>query len=295
MTQFRGIYPALVTPSRADGSVDVAALEALVDYLLHKGIDGLYIGGTTGEGIYMSAADRQVLAETVLRQVKGRIPVIVHVAALAFSEAVALARHAADHGADGFASIIPPMYTSLPAVSAYYHGLAAAVPGLPFFSYILNPALDAVQMMAAIRDIPNLHGVKYTGSNMYEMRVIMDMNAGQWITFSGMDEQAAYAVMMGVDGCIGSTLNYMPGAYRAIMDAVGRGDLSAAQTLQLQVNRVTQALISVGFPGGLRATLRRIGLDCGDPRLPGLPLSADAQAALYRALDMTDFAQLIAL
>jgi len=87
MTTFKGIYPALVTPSDAAGGVSVPALEALVDYLLAKNIDGLYIGGTTGEGIYMSVPDRQLLAEVVLKRVNGRIPVIVHVAAVAFADA----------------------------------------------------------------------------------------------------------------------------------------------------------------------------------------------------------------
>ncbi|MBN8595987.1 MAG: dihydrodipicolinate synthase family protein [Anaerolineae bacterium] len=296
MTTFKGIYPALVTPSDAAGGVSVPALEALVDYLLAKNIDGLYIGGTTGEGIYMSVPDRQLLAEVVLKRVNGRIPVIVHVAAVAFADAQALARHAAAHGAQGFASIMPPMYNSAASVIAYYQALAASVPELPFFSYILNPHIDPVTVMRALQQsVPNLIGAKYTGPNMYEMRQIMDLNDGKWVVFAGMDEQCVYGAMMGVDGAIGSTLNFMPGAYRAIQQAVARGDMSAAQSMQLRANRVTAAMIEVGFNGALREVLRLIGIECGDPRLPGLPLSADAKAALRRNLEATDFAELVAL
>lgn len=296
MTTFKGIYPALVTPSDAAGGVSVPALEALVDYLLAKNIDGLYIGGTTGEGIYMSVPDRQLLAEVVLKRVNGRIPVIVHVADVAFADAQALARHAAAHGAQGFASIMPPMYNSAASVIAYYQALAASVPELPFFSYILNPHIDPVTVMRALQQsVPNLIGAKYTGPNMYEMRQIMDLNDGKWVVFAGMDEQCVYGAMMGVDGAIGSTLNFMPGAYRAIQQAVARGDMSAAQSMQLRANRVTAAMIEVGFNGALREVLRLIGIECGDPRLPGLPLSADAKAALRRNLEATDFAELVAL
>ncbi len=296
MTTFKGIYPALVTPSDAAGGVSVPALEALVDHLLAKNTDGLYIGGTTGEGIYMSVPDRQLLAEVVLKRVNGRIPVIVHVAAVAFADAQTLARHAAAHGAQGFASIMPPMYNSAASVIAYYQALAASAPELPFFSYILNPHIDPVTVMRALQQsVPNLIGAKYTGPNMYEMRQIMDLNDGKWVVFAGMDEQCVYGAMMGVDGAIGSTLNFMPGAYRAIQQAVARGDMSAAQSMQLRANRVTAAMIEVGFNGALREVLRLIGIECGDPRLPGLPLSAEAKAALRRNLEATDFAELVAL
>jgi N-acetylneuraminate lyase len=295
MTVFRGVYPALLTPSDGNGGVNVPVLEALVDYLIDKRVDGLYIGGTTGEGIFMSAAERQLMAETVLRRVNGRIPVIVHVGAVAAADATSLARHAAEHGASAFASIMPPLYASASSVVAYYRTLAASVPDLPFFCYILNPHINPVKVMRELMSVPNLIGAKYTGPNMFEMRQIMDMNEGRWITFSGMDEQCVYAAMMGVHGCIGSTLNFMPGVYRAILDAVKAGDPASAQSMQLRANRVTAAMTDVGFTSALRLVLEMIGFDCGEPRLPALPLSDSARDSLRRALEATDFTELVAM
>jgi N-acetylneuraminate lyase len=181
-------------------------------------------------------------------------------------------------------------------VVAYYQALAACAPDLPFFSYILSPHIDPITVMRALKqNVPNLIGAKYTGPNMYEMRQIMDLNDGKWVVFSGMDEQCVYGAMMGVDGAIGSTLNFMPGAYRAIQQAVARGDMNAAQSMQLRANRITAALIEVGFNGALREVLRMIGIECGEPRLPSLPLTAEAKAALRRSLQATDFAELVAL
>lgn len=296
MTVFTGIYPALVTPSDARGGVNVPALERLVDYLLHKQVDGLYIGGTTGEGIFMSVADRQLMAETVLRQVNRRIPVIVHVGAVASGDAFTLAQHAQAHGAAGFASIMPPLYNSPASVIAYYKAVAAAAPGLPFFSYILNPNVNPVIVMRGLMDVPNLIGAKYTGPNMFEMRQIMDMNEGRWVIFSGMDEQFAYATMMGVNGGIGSTLNIMPGVYRAIRGAILAGDLATAQSLQLRANAVTAAMIEADFNGALRLVLEMLlGVDCGEPRLPSLPLPESSKTALRRALDTVGFSELAAM
>lgn len=295
MVNFCGVYPALVTPKDASGGINLPVLEQLVEYLIGKGVDGFYIGGTTGEGIFMSVPERQQLAEAVLLRTTGRVPVIVHVGAVAINDALELARHAARHGASGFASIMPPLYNSAPSVIAYYKTLAAAAPDLPFFSYIFNPHIDPVIVMRGLMAVSNLVGIKYTGSNMYEMRTIMDMNDGRWITFSGMDEQCVYAAMMGVHGCIGSTLNFMPGVYRAIHEAVAHNDHQTAQSLQLRTNRVTSAMMVTDFTGALRAVLAMIGFDCGQPRLPALPLTAEQETALRQALEATDFKELVAM
>jgi len=81
----------------------------VVDHLLAQGVDGFYLCGSTGEGIYMSVQEREQVAETVLEQVKKRVPVIVHVGAVATRDSVRLARHARQVGAAGVSSILPPV------------------------------------------------------------------------------------------------------------------------------------------------------------------------------------------
>ena len=102
---YSGIIPALVTPFTADGQVDTAALHLVVDYLLAHKVDGFYVCGSTGEGLLMTEAERCLVAETVVRQVAGRVPVIVHVGALATSTSEHLAAHARAAGADAVAAI----------------------------------------------------------------------------------------------------------------------------------------------------------------------------------------------
>lgn len=296
MNVFEGIWPALVTPSNPDNTVNVDVLRDLVDYLLDKGVDGFYVGGTTGEGIFMPVSQRKLLAETVLSHVDGKVPVMLHVGAISVDDAIDLARHAQVHGAVGISSIIPPMYSTLDIVVRYYKQLAASVPDLPFMAYILNPELDAVAMMSRLLDIPNLCGTKYTGSNMYEFRQILDMGKGRWTMFSGMDEQFVYAAMMGATGSIGSTLNIMPGVYREIHAYVRNGQHQEAQALQVRANRVTETMISVGFQGALKEILSNL-LDkpVGEPRLPRLPLSDEQHKTLHAKLAATAFKELAAL
>ncbi len=289
MRQFQGAWPALVTPFTADNRVNIPVLRQLVDYLIDQGSGGLYVCGSTGEGIYMTVAERKRVLETVVEQVNRRVPVIAHVGTVALPDATSLAGHAQAVGADGVASIIPPLYNTVPSTVAYFTALGAAAPELPLLTYIFGGPADAVALMRALMGIPTLAGSKYTGPNMFEFRRIVELGEGEWTVFSGMDEQCAFAAMFGASGNIGSTLNYMVGLYRAIHTAVQQGDLARAVELQLAANQITGAMIDGGFMGSLKAVMTRLGFDCGACRLPNRTLTADQQTALFVQLDALNF------
>ncbi len=295
MRQFTGAWPALVTPFTDQDQINVPVLRRLVDYLISKGVGGFYVCGSTGEGVGMSVAERKLVLETVIEQNNRRVPVIAHVGAVAAGDAAALARHAQEAGADGVASIIPPLYNQVAAIHDYYAGLAAAAPDLPLLTYIFGGPADAVALMRALMDIPTLAGGKYTGPNMYEFRRIIDLGQGKWTLFSGMDEQCCFAAMFGASGCIGSSLNYHPGVYRTIQQLVAGGDLAQATQLQIETNRTTERMIDAGYLGSLKTVMQWLDFDCGQPRLPNLTLSPEKQTALRSALEGVGFFDLSAL
>ena len=299
MPSFEGAWPALITPATAEGDVNVPVLRGLSEHLIGKEIGGLYLCGSTGEGLLMSVPERTRVVDEVLDQVQGRIPVIVHVGAVATRDAVALARHAAQAGAAGVSSVLPVLSQGAESVTLHYSSIAAAVPDLPFYPYLFGGQTDAVSLMRELlARIPNLAGSKYTGPNMYEMQHLVELGAARpdgWTIFSGMDEQCAPAAMYGAPANIGSTLNVMPGLYREIRVSYLSGDLARARDLQLTGNRVTRALISFGFPGALREAARTLGFECGDPRLPMPPLPAAKRQVLHEQLDALDFSGIAAM
>lgn len=295
MSQFQGAWPALLTPFTADNRINIPMLRRLVDYLIDRGSGGLYVCGSTGEGVYMTVAERKQVLETVVEQVNRRVPVIAHVGAVALPDATALASHAQVAGADGVASIIPPLYTTVPSTVAYFTALGAAAPELPLLTYIFGGPADAVALMRALMGIPTLAGSKYTGPNMFEFRRILELGKGEWTVFSGMDEQCVFAAMVGASGNIGSTLNYMAGLYREMQAAVKSGDLARGVELQLAANQITGIMIDAGFMGALKAVMTRLGFDCGACRLPNRTLTAEQKSALFAQLDSADFDKLVAL
>lgn len=298
MQSFNGIWPALITPFTADNRVNTAAQRALVDYLLNKGVDGFYICGSTGEGIYMSRDERMLVAETVITQVNGRCPVIVHVGSMVAVDAIALAQHAQEHGAAGISSIIPPGYNNLDDMLTYFETVAAAAPELPFLPYLINVQIDAVAFVRRLLHIPNLAGTKYTGPNMFELRGLVEVGADRphWSVFSGMDEQSIFAALFGSCGHIGSTLNLMPGVYQRIRRCYLDGDVLQARDWQLKANDATQAMIDVGFSAALKALAGDLlGQDCGFSRVRGSGLTSDERNQLKDKLARTHFAELAAL
>ncbi len=296
MSQFQGAWPALITPFTADDQVNIPVLRRLVDYLIDQGSGGLYVCGSTGEGIYMTVAERKQTLAAVVEQVNRRIPVIAHVGAIVAPDAVALARHAQEVGADGVASIIPPLYGTVASTVDYFTAIGAAAPDLPLLTYIFGGPADAVALMQALKGIPTLAGSKYTGPNMFEFRRIVEMAPDDhWTVFSGMDEQAVFGAMFGASGNIGSTLNYMARLYCQIQEAVKAGDLARGVELQLIANKVTGVMIESSFMGSLKVVMTYLGFDCGATRLPNRTLNADQQRVLLSKLHALDFDTLITM
>jgi N-acetylneuraminate lyase len=280
MRMFTGVWPAMVTPFTASGQVNEEVARRFADHLLRKGAEGFYLCGATGQGLVMSVSERKRMAAAVADQVKGRVPVIIQVGALAIPDAVELARHARDIGAAAISSSIPPIYEDTDSLCAYYTALAAAVPDLPMLPYISGSGVSPLSLMKRLLPIPNLGGTKYTGPNLYELKAVVDLRAADWSVFSGMDEQYVYAAVAGAHGAIGSTMNVMPAVYRRIRAQVSARDLDPALELQARANRITTVLIAAGYEGALREAIAMLGFDCGDPRLPGRRLDAAARRAL---------------
>lgn len=300
MSMFQGAWPALLTPFTADDRVNVPVLRGLVDYLIAKGIGGFYVCGSTGEGVYMSVEERKLVTEVVIEQAAGRVPVVAHVGTMVARDAVALAAHAQEVGADAIASIIPPQFAAVDSIVDYYAALGRAADKTPLLSYIFGGPLDAVALMRKLMAIPTVAGSKYTGPNMHEFRMIVELGREHhgeyaWTVFSGMDEECYFAALFGASGNIGSTLNYIPGVYREIHAAAAAGDVARGTELQLRANELTSILFGFGFMGAMKETMSLLGFDCGQPRLPARPFDPARRGELRRQLEAAGFAELAAL
>lgn len=292
MTAFEGFWPALLTPYTLADQINFSVLTDLVDYHLAKNVTGFYICGSTGEGAFQSTAERLMVAETVMERVAGRVPVIVHVGASAINEAVRLAEQAVSLGAAGISSIAPPVIYNPAGTAPFLERIAAAAPTLPFFPYLFGGSINSMALLKELAHIPNFLGTKYYGANVYEMSQIAQFRPENWTVFSGMDEQAVLGLMYGAHGVIGSTLNFMPGAYRKMIEHLRAGEAEQALEFQRRANRITQIMLNLGFVGCMRAAMGKLGFEVGEPRLPNLPVPKEKLAHLFAQLDEAGFQEL---
>jgi N-acetylneuraminate lyase len=292
-----GIIPALLTPlNEAGTAVNYTSLHQLVEFHIQRGITGFFVCGGSGEGLLLTSQERQAVLETVVTAVAGRVSVIAHVGALNTSTAQDLAAHAASLKVDAVAAV-PPFYFRVDdaALYDYYQLIADAAAGTPVYLYNI-PSATGVEItaatMAKLINIPSVRGIKYTSSNFYDMHNIIELAPGQLTVLSGSDEVCIAGLAMGAHGAIGSTYNVMPATFAALYQAFRAGERAEAQELQFRANRVIKALLSVPLIAGLKVILTSWGYECGGPRRPQRPITAEERALLLDAIAAAGLEQL---
>lgn len=283
----RGVYPALLSPFKADGTFDFETLRALVRFQSDKGVHGFYAGGTSSELFSLSLDERKKTME-IVRETAPDKALIVHVGAMNPEDAKELARHAAASGAHAI-SAIPPFYCKYtwPETAAYYRSLMDAS-GLKMFLYNI-PAFTGVSLAVAqyaeLVETGGVAGLKHTSYNLYEMDRLKAVYP-EGIVLAGHDEVLCGALAMGAQGCIGTSVNAFPEYYLKIAAYMREERLQAAQKVQSEVNALLQAFMeSENFFAATKHIVTLRGIPVGECRPPFQPLSAEKKqrlAAAYR-------------
>lgn len=293
MKDFRieGLVPAVFTPMHADGSLRLEQIPPIVEQLISEGVTGLYVCGSTGEGVLLSREERQAVAEAYVRASAERIPVIVQVGHNSLAEAKILAAHAREMGADAL-SATPPMYFRPETLEQLVRSLAeiTSAADMPFYYYHIpgktGVTIDAPKFLElCAQKLPNLVGIKYSYFTVFELQACTEVEGGRYNLLFGSDEMLLSGLSGGAQGAVGSTYNFAAPLYNRIIDAFKQSDLKEAQHLQgLSVKMVREIMKYDAMPS-LKAMMKLIGLDCGASRLPLQTLSLEEVDGLKRGLE----------
>ncbi len=285
------ILPALVTPLTPAGQLDVASAERLIDHLYRSGVGGLYVTGSTGEGIYLDVAIRKRIVEIAVNMSRGRGSVIVHVGATQAALAMELAEHAGQVGADAVSSI-PPFaggYT-WDEVCSFYAELArrSPVPVVAYYIPVLTGQHQSFDNLARLLTIPNIVGFKYTDLNLYALeRLSLRMGPDQ-ILYNGYDELLSLGLQMGAHGGIGTTYNVMPELVVQVYHLCQSGRWAEAVAVQKQVNDVIEPMLRIHILAAAKQVLYWQGLiDHTACVFPRAALSEPEQRQLRKRLSGT--------
>ncbi len=296
----QGIVPAAFTPMQPDGSLNLALVPEIVEFLIHDGVSALYVCGSTGEGPSLTSEERRSIAEAYVQAVGGRLPVIVQVGHNSLKQAKTLAEHAQDIGAAAI-SAVPPSYFKIHSLDQLVHCLeeiTTGAPDLPFYYYhiphLTDAKIDVVEFLqvGSVR-LPTLNGVKYSHFTIFELQACAALEDGRFNMLFGSDEMLLSGLVGGAQGAVGSTYNFAAPLHTKIMAAYQRGDLSDAQRLQGLSVEMIQPINRFGSPTSnlpaIKAMMKIIGLDCGPMRLPHESLPESKIGDLKTAMSAIGF------
>ena len=273
--KYRGVIPAFYACYDEEGRISPDRAKRLARHLVNKGVQGLYVGGSSGECIYQEKEERMALLEAVIEEVKGECLIIAHVACNNTEESCQLAAHAERAGVDAIASI-PPIYFRLPeyAIAQYWNDISAAAPNTDFIIYNI-PQLAGVTLTPGLfktmRQNPRVIGVKNSSMPTYDIEMFLRAGGENCVVFNGPDEQFVAGRCCGAAGGIGGTYAAMPELFLTMDRLIREGTPEKARPIQHEVNAIIEDMC--GCHGSMYAVIKAIlkineNLELGSVRRP---------------------------
>ena len=295
ISKYQGIIPAFYACYDDEGNISVERTKALTRYYIDKGVQGVYVCGSSGECIYQSKEERKVTLEAVMEEAKGKLTVIAHVACNNTADSMELAAHAESLGVDAIASI-PPIYFKLPehAIAQYWNDISSAAPNTDFVIYNIPQLAGTSLTIPLLKEMlknPRVIGVKNSSMPVQDIQMFKDVVGPDKVVFNGPDEQLAGGLVMGADGGIGGTYGACPELVLKVVELVKAGKNEEARQIQYDICNIIYAMCSChgNMYGVIKEILRRReGLDIGGVRKPLASLIPEDMAKVEVCVKMID-------
>jgi len=284
---FSGAFTALVTPFR-NGEVDEEALEALVEFQIQQGINGLVPCGTTGESPTLSEEEDRLVIETVVRVAGGRVPVVAGTGSNSTDMAIKYTRMAEEVGADGSLQVAP--YYNKPTQEGLYRHFAAIAEStsLPLILYNI-PGRTSVEIradtLARLAEVPNIVGVKDSTLSMNVVSDVRHLSGEDFAILSGDDPMTLPMIALGGTGVISVASNVAPAAVSEMVATLNSGDFLRGRELHYRLLPLFRALFLETNPIPVKAAASLLGLCSDELRLPLVPLSDEDLRALQEVME----------
>ncbi|WP_053981301.1 4-hydroxy-tetrahydrodipicolinate synthase [Marinagarivorans algicola] len=284
---FRGSMVALVTPMKADTSIDWQALHDLVDWHLEQGTHGIVAVGTTGESPTLAIDEHIDVIRRVVDQVAGRVPVIAGTGANSTTEAVELTKAAKDVGVDACLLVTP--YYNKPSQDGLYQHYAHVAQTVDIPQILYNvPSRTAVdlkpQTVGRLSRYPNIIGIKEATGDLARLTHLKPLVVPGFILLSGDDETAFDFLKHGGHGEISVTANVAPAQVARMCDLIADGELEAAKSIHDALMPLHKSLFLEANPIPVKWVLEQMGKCESTLRLPLTRLDPKFQRAVKEAM-----------
>lgn len=275
----RGIFSALLVSYNEDGSINEKGVRQIIRHNIdNMKVDGLYVGGSTGENFMLSTEEKKQIFEIAKDEAKNEIKLIAQVGSINVYESVELAKFATELGYDAISAVTPFYYKfSFNEIKDYYNTIIDSVDNrLIIYSIPFLTGVDmSVEQFGELFENEKIIGVKFTAADFYLLERLRKAYPNHLI-YAGFDEMMLPATVLGVDGAIGSTFNVNGIRARQIFDLAKEGKIEEAREMQHVTNDLISAILSNGLYATLKELLKLSGVDAGYCRKP-MALTTDAQ------------------
>jgi 4-hydroxy-tetrahydrodipicolinate synthase len=284
----RGTITAMATPFDAEGNLDVGKIGKLATWLAERGVDAVFVAGTTGEGLLLSMDERRRLTEATVQAVGGRIKVLTQVGCASTADSITMAEYAAAAGTDGVVALSPCFFkVDDLGMVAHFEAVAAAVPHTPFYLYNIpgNTRNNiSVGVVRALMDTaPNFAGIKDSSKDLELLQKFVEIAHSDFAVLVGSDSVLLEGMEIGAVGVVSAASNVFPEAVVKIVRAIEAGDHTAARAAQDQLNKLLGILKMGPALAGYKAGLAMRGMDVGGMRPPLRDMTPDELASFEEA------------
>ncbi|MCU5775674.1 dihydrodipicolinate synthase family protein [Erwiniaceae bacterium BAC15a-03b] len=288
MTELFGVYPYLVSPVNADGSINTAALTRLVEHLIASGVQGLTPLGSTGEFAYLNNQQRLEVVTTVVKVANKRVPVIAGVAATTIRDAVQQTEAYIAAGADGILAILEAYFpVSEQGVERYFRAIAQAADPHPVVLYT-NPQFQrsdlSLPVIERLSHVANIGYIKDASTNTGRLLSIIERTAGRMKVFAASAHIPACVMLIGGVGWMAGPACIIPQQSLALWQAAQQGDWQQVMALQRPLWQVNEIFAKYSIAACIKAALNLQGFAVGDPLPPQQPLSEEARQEIADVL-----------
>ena len=297
MKKLTGLIAAPHTPFDYSNNVNFEEIDKIAKHLIKDGVKGIYVCGTTGEGIHCSVEERKAIAERWVSASNNQLDIIVHTGALSIVDTLELTRHADTLDILATSAIGPCFFKpgSVADLVEYCATIAAAAPSKGFYYY--HSGMSGVNLnmeeflIQADKRIPNLSGLKFNSGDLYEYQRCLRACDGKFDVPFGVDEHLPGALAVGAKSAVGSTYNYAAPHFNSIIDAFNRGDQEAVFNKMTNVIELIRVLVDFGGVAAGKVAMELHDINAGDPRLPLMPLSAEQKTTVVTRMRAAGFIQ----
>lgn len=284
---FQGSMVAMVTPMQADGELDAAALEALIEWHIAEGTDAIVAAGTTGESPTLETREHAAFLEDVVRLVGGRIPVIAGTGSNSTAQTLSLTRHAASLGVDACLLVVP--YYNKPTQEGLYRHFRAIAETVAIPQILYNvPSRTVADLLpetaGRLAKLSNIIGIKEATGDIGRVARLRELCGPDFELYSGDDSTACEFMLAGGQGMITVTGNVVPRLLHDLCAAAMAGDRATASALDARLAPLHKAMGVETNPIPVKWALHRMGRIQPGIRLPLVPLSESAQPTVEAAL-----------